>query len=712
MTLPVPTAGWMATRRTVVALITCIFAVSASVAAAAPRASAASRRAALASSAGQPYSCGPGVNFNIYGTFGDAAVIGWAGDQDGVVACLGGSFFVRDGQYTTYGFGVYDDSTTTWVNASGYLPALVTRFHRSGAEIAIINFGDRVVVGGLPYVFVYSRVEVQNPTAKTLIVDPQPSRGLTPLTSIPDTVPPGGTVDHDYVVTADRFGGTYPVPSSAALAASGGFAQHFRHMSQFWNEQLGQIAQLSLPDRSLSDAYRAGYIDTQIIRDGNRLNTGENGYDAEFSHDVIGILANLFTQGDFQNAHALLTRARHVVGGQAQYVDGLWTYSWPWAMYLMKTGDRRFVKENFTTEGPLGAREPSIKDAAHQIAADRTGPGGIMEKTDDIDTNGYWTIDNYEALMGLAAYRYLAEQLNDGAEVVWATGQYSSLLAATNATLKATIGADRLNYLPCSMLQSNKDNRCANAEDANWAAPFLFGRWAWDGYLFGAERSGPGYRLIDATYQYGFARLVGKLPANTFGGYPSDFWSTAYNAGYGSWGLAGTAYRDQGILGYQWMIANDQSGPYSWWESASNPNPGSPWVGVHPAAGQGSAPHAWGMANANKVLLDSLAAQRADGQLIVGRGVPDAWVRTGQVIEVDNFPTQNGQRISLQIATTGDDVTLRITGGDLGGPALFQLPAFVANISSASTGSVDEASGTVTIQPSTRIVVVTLQHPV
>jgi hypothetical protein len=55
------------------------------------------------------------------------------------------------------------------------------------------------------------------------------------------------------------------------------------------------------------------------------------------------------------------------------------------------------------------------------------------------------------------------------------------------------------------------------------------------------------------------------------------------------------------------MIANDQSGPFSWWESSDFPNTGSPWTGVHPASGNGSAPHAWGIANANKVLLDSLA---------------------------------------------------------------------------------------------------------
>ncbi len=59
------------------------------------------------------------------------------------------------------------------------------------------------------------------------------------------------------------------------------------------------------------------------------------------------------------------------------------------------------------------------------------------------------------------------------------------------------------------MTEPNTDNRCANAEDANWAAPFLFGRWAWDGSLFGAPLGGPGVSLIDATYKYGFARLAG-----------------------------------------------------------------------------------------------------------------------------------------------------------------------------------------------------------
>jgi hypothetical protein len=116
-------------------------------------------------------------------------------------------------------------------------------------------------------------------------------------------------VNHDYAVAANRFGGHCPWPSAHALVAAGGFRQHFAHMRAYWNSQLASMAQIiRLPDQRLADAYRTGFIYTQIIRVGNRLKTGANGYDTEFSHDVIGILSNLFTQGYFTGAHGLLDR--------------------------------------------------------------------------------------------------------------------------------------------------------------------------------------------------------------------------------------------------------------------------------------------------------------------------------------------------------------------------------------------------------------------
>ena len=163
---------------------------------------------------------------------------------------------------------------------------------------------------------------------------------------------------------------------------------------------------------------------------------------------------------------------------------------------------------------------------------------------------------------------------------------------------------------------------------------------------------------------------------------------------------------DQGIVDYEFMIADDQSGPFSWWESSSAPA-ASPWVGRHPATGQGSAPHAWGMAGANKVLLDSLVAQRADGALVVGRGVPSAWLGRGP-IAVANFPTTADRRVAVEITASQTSVTLTVRG-PLAGPVLFELPAFRGNLASASAGSIEKSAGIVRLPAGVRRVTVTLK---
>jgi hypothetical protein len=656
------------------------------------------------------YDCALNVTTGAFtGADGTASAIGWPGNYQGVVTCLGGTFVVQDNLYKDYGFGIYDGAPMTWQDADGYLPAQITTFHTDGAVVAITDFADRVVIGGHAYVAVYSRVAVTNPTNRVVEADPEPSAGLVPLDSAPDAVKPHGTVDHDYVVAADRFGNHYPWPSAQALAGAGGFDQHFTHMQRFWTQQLSGLAQISVPDTAVVDAYRSGFIYTQIARSGNKLNTGVNGYEREYSHDVVGILSNLFTQGYYSDAHTLLLEARDIVNTTpTDYVDGDWTYSLPWAIYLIKTGDLAFVKQNFSTAGPKGANQPSIEEAAHDIAADRTGPGGIMESTDDIDTVGYWTTDDYEALLGLAAYHYLAQRIGDTSEATWATQQYDSLLAATDQTLDATISQYHLNYLPCSILEPNTADRCTNPEDANWTSPL--GDWAWDGYLLGAQISGPGASMIDATYDYGFGRLQGVLPPDTAGGFPGDYYSSAYNAAMGTAGLASSDHRDQGILGYEFMIANSQSGPYSWWESSGPPLTSSPWIGRHPGTGQGSSPHGWGMAGANAVLLNSLVAQASDGDLVVGRGVPATWLKGGPPIAVHDFPSTDGRRLSLEISSRGKSVSLSLQGGLPSGRILFQLPSFIDNLAATSTGTIDQATGTVSLPPHTARVTVKLRR--
>jgi hypothetical protein len=637
----------------------------------------------------------PAATKTGYATGTDAAILGWDGDGDAAIAHSNGSFDIRDGKDITVGFGIYHSPTPVqWYNDQGYLPALVVQFERDHCTVKINSFGDRVILSGHAYVIVYSRVSIYNHDSVFHIENPAPSPQLIALNTALNLVQPGQTINHDYAIAIDRFGGTYTWPSNAAIGDAGSWSTHYAHMQAYWNQKLVGIVNIShLPDMRLVNAYKAGYIYTNIVKDGNNLNVGENGYGQLYDHDLIAIQVDLYELGDLANAHAYLKTLFW-----SNYRDAEYTYSWPWAIYLLKTGDTSFVNTYFA----------KIKESAHSIETDRTGPEGIIGRTNDIDAHGYWTVDDETALLGLLAYGYVAQQSGYKSEVVWANHEYTSLLTSVNTQLSHLIHQYHLNYIPCALNEPNTMNRCRYPTDANWASMFLFGRWAWDGYLFNGAQRGPLLDMIDQTYDYGFGRLVGKLPAHTYGGYTG--YSTAYNAGYGATGLRGNKYRSESIYDYEFMISNTQSGPFSWWENVLNDGPGI-WIpGNHGLNGTGSCPHMWGQANATKALLESLVAEKINAQLLIGRGVPNSWMEAGQHIDISNLPIHQNKRIDLHISSTGNTITLTLVGATPDNTILFNLPIFVNNIRSATSGTIDNSAGLVTLSPMTRSVTVTLDH--
>ena len=207
------------------------------------------------------------------------------------------------------------------------------------------------------------------------------------------------------------------------------------------------------------------------------------------------------------------------------------------------------------------------------------------------------------------------------------------------------------------------------------------------------------------------AACAALLPPDTTGGFPGDYYSSAYNAAQGAAGLASADHRDQGIVNYEFMIANSQSGPLSWWESSSAPDPRSPWVGRHPSTGQGSSPHAWGMAGANKVLLDSLVAQRSDGSLVVGRGVPPGVARPwradlGDQLPDDGRPARRPHHLVLRPLGLADPAR-RPGRRD---PSSSNCRPSSTTLRPPRPGTVDQATGTVTLAPAVRHVTVTLRR--
>lgn len=299
-------------------------------------------------------------------------------------------------------------------------------------------------------------------------------------------------------------------------------------------------------------------------------------------------------------------------------------------------------------------------------------------------------------------------------ESQWAQEEYDSLLAVVEKTQKAMRDTYDYPYLSIDMNVPTEDSARGDVRDGNWASMFLFGRWGWDGYLFGAEQEGSEMiGLIDDTYAHGFERReeVSDTIYN-FGGYPHGYYSSAYNAGYGSTALRGEEYRDAGIKAYQFMIQNAMSGPFGWWEGVDYQSDDSPWDVAHAKGGGGSCQHMWGQSTASKVLIDALIAEKINDKIIIGRGVPKEWITANQTFSVSNHVVEQGKKVGYAVQTSpdGKEVTITFTGDQTTIPFSVELINFKNNIASVSGNfEFDQEAGIVTVPAGTKSVTVTLK---
>lgn len=657
---------------------------------------------------------------------------GWEGDKHAPISYIDGTYKLRDRRDMIVSFGVKDiTGKVKWYNAEGYLPCFVSEYTKNDMRYKVENFANKHTIGGNDYEIAYSRMTVKN-TSETEQILPKVSKELIPLNEEAKTarrIQPGETVVRDYAIGADRFDGKYEYPEDQAIADQGGFDENYDEMKTYWNKRLEPLSTIvELPDEQLINAYKAGYIYTLIIRDDyiqedgsvkKEIHVGENGYDIMFDHDTIGIVATLLTMGDFTYAKDYLK----TLPAQLQYDDAKWKYSWPYALYLQKTGDTQFIIDNFE----------AIKTNSHKIESDRdSSAGGIMKRTNAIDSNGYWLIDNWSALTGLSTYRFLCTQMYDltgeeeyKTEAEWAEKLYPDLLNSVETKQRQMRETYNYPYLSIDMNVPTELSARSDAQDGNWASMFLFGRWAWDGYLFGAEQQDSEMvGLIDTTYQHGFERrenygkehfnpFVGDTIYN-FGGYPHGYYSSAYNAGYASAALRGEDYRDAGIKAYQFMIENSMSGPFGWWEGINYPDANSPWDIASAPGGGGSCQHMWGQSVNTKILYDSLISEKIGDKIIIGRGIPAEWIADGQKVEIQDYSVEGGKKTGYQMSTSGDEISIAFGGDTLDTPFSVELIALRDNIKKVVADGVvlkdgiDVQEGNVLLPAGTKNVTITM----
>ncbi|HEX2925809.1 MAG TPA: S-layer homology domain-containing protein, partial [Ruminiclostridium sp.] len=175
------------------------------------------------------------------------------------------------------------------------------------------------------------------------------------------------------------------------------------------------------------------------------------------------------------------------------------------------------------------------------------------------------------------------------------------------------------------------------------------------------------------------------------------------------------------------------SSPFGWWEGAGptsypDTNPSSPlWNHDNSSTGGGSCQHMWGQATASKVLYDSLIAERIyddnkNVDIIIGRGIPKEWLTNSTkdnnvIADVKNYPVLQGGRAGYTIERSGNSLKVTMDCDRANSKVAsgtteqwnIQLPSMVNNISSVSTGTIDNANGTVTVPIDTQSVTITLK---
>jgi len=294
---------------------------------------------------------------------------------------------VQDGFNKAFGSYLFRAAPTRWVDAEGVPPAQIHQLRIPGATVAITEFADQVVLGGKRL-----RRRLQ-PGGRHQLLQPRhhrltrrPSPGL--IRSAPRVHQRQAAHLRSRTITSwpsTASGMPIPWPSAQSLLGAGGFNQPLRpHAGILWNGQLAHIASVRVPGLLNSTThYRSGSFPRRSPEVGMNLNTGGS---------MVMVLNSAMTSSGFwpTSLPRATTRMRRLCssrpntwwGAQGQYEDGIWTYSWPWAIYLMKTGDLALVKAKFLHAGP-GPVRPSraLNKRPTAIAADRTGPDGIIGVT-------------------------------------------------------------------------------------------------------------------------------------------------------------------------------------------------------------------------------------------------------------------------------------------------------------------------------------------
>jgi hypothetical protein len=516
----------------------------------------------------------------------------------------------------------------------------------------------------------------------------------------------------------------YAADVAKLFKSAGSFDDNYARMAAHYNQRIEALAHpVALPVPGLANMYKS----IQIMIWESMVKSGDDyeiraaaktptpwvyPYDRTFSHDIPNYADEFMREGDYATAKEILGsryfKALNATSWDVNYLDTIGKYLLPYAEYLRATGDTSYFTPTLRDELKTAARN------IHQCRVfDDPSHYGLMKKSQDFENweGDHLVCDNWGALHGLQAYKYLCDRWGDKVESEWAANEIRDLNECLNKALDRTCARRKTDYY----LGAFDDSTLKSYSDSFYSwVPYsgALSTFPWGAYLKGFELGGTWREKFDASIRYALKEKDKRgIPEGSWGAWWGQItYGSGYNSSAGAQCLFSEEYRTETVKNLEFLLRN-QCAPFQWSEAFEYKGKDQ-WVGMYtPQVSYGNY-ESWGANFSKQALLQACVSVKTDGTVIVGRGIPNHWLKPGDVIEWSNVNVNDNRRINFRISSKGSEVKLQIRGDAPNGEVRFNLPAFENNIASADAGTTDNQKGVVTMTPSTTSVTVKLRKPV
>lgn len=627
--------------------------------------------------------------------------IGWENDHPKSLTFMGGTMLPGRGpsiQYTVEvdgksyhpnEFSADRRSKIKWYLADGYLPSPVSEWQAENISVKIQHFANRILDDRATAV--YTRVSLTNrgnsDEEVRLNINAGPEREVC-LTDKPVTnnnffstyetmVPAGKTSSLDFAAAATGMA------SVNELRSAGSFDENYNDVATYYNSRIARLTRpVTLPNSKLVELYKSAQIvmweSVVKVENGDLEMRGSGGnaagsyqYDRTFSHDVPNMVAQFIREGDFELAKGIMESSYYQKLGrelEQDYLDAIPKYIIPYALYLQFTGDIDYFTEKV---------KEKIRTAAHSIHdyrnfEDDNGHHGIMQKSNTLDNKSdYLIVDNFAALHGLAAYKFICQYFDERTEADWADDEMNDLNKCLNEALDHTLARRRVDWYMSAF--DDDSYFWTRGYDGNWlGTSLMMSTFPWNASLQGFDLGGTWREAFDRTIENAINLRNNSpysIPKRSWGAWWGHEYGACYNAGMGLQTLFSDKHRALAIANLEFLVDN-QSAPYQWGESFDRGMNENDWT--RPATDY----ETWGLGFDKQALLESCISVKTDGQVIIGRGVPVHWSKPGDIIEWKDVRINNNLKMSFRMEFGEKQVVLSLSGDHPQRDIIFDLPVF------------------------------------